>query len=199
MSKYLTDINPLILTKTNFFLPINEQQKRNNSAIFLLTPNIQSSINLINNKLFINKTFNAYYIERNISFIINENFKIENNYDIVLEDYSIANNKDIINEDFINCNNGTNSIKIFFPDSTESIIKEAKAFTGKDYSASLRKLLYNERIKSQKEIVAIYDKIKESCKDIKYTYFNYPLYKEKNIFIDWSSVMNAFSLFFKKL
>lgn len=70
------DMKNLKIYKRKLFLPTLENSavpnKKTGSAIFLLTPNRQSSLALMNNPLFINKKrYNAYYIERDVSFYIN--------------------------------------------------------------------------------------------------------------------------------
>lgn len=63
----LDDLKDLTLYKKPFFLPIDENDKKHNSLIMLLTPNYQSSINVINAPYLINRRyFESYYLERNI-------------------------------------------------------------------------------------------------------------------------------------
>ena len=47
---YLQDINYLRLSQRPFYLPIIKQDKKHGSAAFLLTPNHEASIKLMNNK-----------------------------------------------------------------------------------------------------------------------------------------------------
>lgn len=63
----LDDLKDLTLYKKPFFLPIDENDKKHNSLIMLLTPNYQSSINAMNAPYLINRRyFESYYLERNI-------------------------------------------------------------------------------------------------------------------------------------
>lgn len=63
----LDDLKNLVLYKKPFFLPIDENDKRHNSLIMLLTPNYQSSINTMNAPYLINRRyFESYYLEKNI-------------------------------------------------------------------------------------------------------------------------------------
>jgi hypothetical protein len=89
MAIYLDDIKPLRLNKTQFFLPINEENKKNNSAIFLMTPNIESSINMMKNPLTLNRRlFELYYIEKDIAFVLNENRQlVRNDVSPIYENY----------------------------------------------------------------------------------------------------------------
>lgn len=54
------------------------------------------------------------------------------------------------------------------------------------YNQSLKRLLYNDRYKSIKEVKAIYEKVKEENPQIKYTYLDYNMYKSLNLFVDVS-------------
>ena len=56
----------------------------------------------------------------------------------------------------------------------------------------LRKILYNERIRNQKEILTIYDAVREQCPSIKVTKLDYSMYKGLNLFIDTSFYNSAF-------
>jgi hypothetical protein len=324
VSIYLDDIKPLRLTKTEFFLPINEEDKRKNSAIFLLTPNLESSINTMKHPLALNRRlFQSYYIEKDISFVLNEarqmvrndispiyetvdclseityearkklpdsafglprerkypmvdahsvesaiklfwhcpkekrgelaekisimarkykvkvdprwkgwvyidessvpvesipldsirmhhkkrNKKLMVSVDkankdteavmseavenIIVEDYNRPQDQYVMNEDFVHTNYENEEFKIFFGDSVRSILEDENP-KAKLYSSAMRKLLYSERIKNQKDCILIHDKVKEELDFIKYTYINYALYKQKNLFIDWSYYTQTF-------
>ena len=282
------------LTRTPFYLPINEENKRKNSSIFLLTPNLESSINTMRHPLAINKNlFESYYIEKDISFVLNENSELIRNdmvplyeavdcltemsyaerkklpnsafglpkdrkypmadshsvhsaiklfghcpeekrpelaknivkaakkYNVHISDDAMVmryvDNKPIIenailleqeeaivetdytflkddsyvvHEDFVDAKlDVNNKYKIFFGDAVERIIKEENS---PNYSMQLRKILYSERIKNQKECSIIHGKVKQELPLIKYTYINYALYKEKNLFVDWSYYTQTF-------
>ena len=225
MTVYLEDIKPMILNKTQFFLPINEEDKKKNSAIFLLTPNIESSINTMKHPLTLNRRlFESYYIEKDISFIINEAHQLvrsdvvplyesmveqyknsriyinsvneqailsEAAEDIIAEDYTLLREDYLVTEDFIHTNYELQESKFFFGDAVQSILEEDSPKSG-NYSAMMRKLLYSERIKNQKECILIHDKVKADLAFIRYTYINYALYKQRNLFIDWSYYTQAF-------
>ena len=57
----LDDLKNLIIYKKQFYLPINEKNKKKNSLIMLLTPNYKSSANTKNLKYF-----ESYYMEKNV-------------------------------------------------------------------------------------------------------------------------------------
>lgn len=88
--------------------------------------------------------------------------------------------EDIITESGFDFQNETSTYRTIFGDTANEMI------LNEGYSQQLRKMLYNERIKNQKEALLVYDKVKKDCPFIKYTYLNYRLYKEKNLFIDWA-------------
>lgn len=74
----IDDLKNLILYKKQFFLPIDENDKKKNSAIMLLTPNYQSSINAMNAPYMINRRyFESYYLEKNIYRYINSKGLLE--------------------------------------------------------------------------------------------------------------------------
>lgn len=84
---FIDEIKPMFLYKRPFHLPIDEKDKRKHSAVFLLTPNFLSSVNVLKNPLIINKNyFESYFIEKNITYYINQ------------EGYIIGSADEIINE-----------------------------------------------------------------------------------------------------
>lgn len=72
---FLDEIVPLKLySPSNKIIPINEKNKRNGSAIFLLSNSLDESEKLI--RLPYVKSYpyyNSYYLEKDISFVIGEN------------------------------------------------------------------------------------------------------------------------------
>ena len=281
MAIYLKDAPDLRLNKTPFYLPLNMKNKRKNSAIFLLSPDIKSSVKLMDHPLTISKgLFESYYVEKDINFVINESNHIEeDNSSTILETYLMEmtkkerdsipesqfgleeerkypldsaehvrsaiklfghcpenrkhhlakrimaaakkhgvevkentevykyahskavneginesvidepplfnpmigrNSEDIITESGFDFQNETSTYRTIFGDTANEMI------LNEGYSPQLRKMLFNERIKNQKEALLVYDKVKKDCPFIKYTYLNYKLYKERNLFIDWA-------------
>lgn len=84
--------------------------------------------------------------------------------------------KNIINED--NCINRKDSICL--NESMYMIINE------NTNDSVLKKILFNDRIRSIKELKEKYSIIKDEFKDIKYTYSDLSLYNKMNVFIDYS-------------
>lgn len=75
----LDDVKNLVIYKKPFFLPIDENDKKRNSVIMLLTPNYQSSINAMKAPYIINRRyFESYYLEKNVYRYINSEGYIEN-------------------------------------------------------------------------------------------------------------------------
>lgn len=63
----LDDLKNLIIYKKQFYLPINEKNKKKNSLIMLLTPNYKSSANMMTLPYTKNlKYFESYYMEKNM-------------------------------------------------------------------------------------------------------------------------------------
>lgn len=72
----LDDIRDLLIYKKPFFLPMDGINKKNNSLITLLTPNIDSSISCMNIPYVINRRyFESYYMNRDINTYITESFE----------------------------------------------------------------------------------------------------------------------------
>lgn len=99
-------------------------------------------------------------------------------------------NKDNIWEEISN--------NLSIPDSNNSIITESGDFitdglaifsetnNEKQYSRNLRRYLYQERLKNNKAVLNIYEKIKSTNPNIKKTYPKLKMYKKFNIWVDLS-------------
>ena len=74
----LDDLRELVIYKKSFFLPINIKDKKKGSAIFLMTPNYNSSLLAMNMPYAINRRyFESYYLNKAISVYINGKDKEE--------------------------------------------------------------------------------------------------------------------------
>ena len=80
---FLNELDYMHIYRRKFSLPINIRSKKKDSCVFLLTPNIESSINLLNKPLISKKYFESYFIERNALYYINQEGYTE------LDDYSV--------------------------------------------------------------------------------------------------------------
>lgn len=56
----------------------------------------------------------------------------------------------------------------------------------------LKKIIWSERLRTNKDVLAIYDRLKEDVPFIKRTFFNYERYKNRNLFIDLSFYNKTF-------
>lgn len=88
---FLDELKPMVLYKKPFHLPIDEKDKRKGAVSFLLTPSYESSIQLMKNPLLVNnRYYEAYYIEKDITYFINQ--------EGYLEDISDKSYRNVINE-----------------------------------------------------------------------------------------------------
>ena len=191
---YLEDLKYMKLYKKKFYLPINKSNKRKGSAILLLTNSYEDSNKLMNHPLAVNlsKTYQSYYIEKDIMYTINnESRSLEmTHYDytnIINEQPSVfiettdMKNYDDLNSSYMDeyfCK--INDKVIFFNEFYDKdVLNEAKA-----YNTLYKNALYSDRIRNNKEMFKLYEKIKTDNEWIKYTYIDYKRYKNNNLFID---------------
>ena len=74
MALMLEDLKNNKLYRKQLFLPINASNKKKGSLIYLLSPNIEETARVMASSFFKNPNlFNAYYLEKDINLIINEN------------------------------------------------------------------------------------------------------------------------------
>ena len=69
---FIDELKPMKLYKRPFYLPINMSNKKKGNVAFLLTPNYESSAKILNNPMINGKYYNAYYIEKDITYYINQ-------------------------------------------------------------------------------------------------------------------------------
>ena len=192
---YFDDLKYMKLYKKNgVYLPINYKNKKYGSAILLLTPNYEISRQIMNNDFCVNRndSFVSYYIEKDIMYTINNESRlleidhfdytnIINEQPTVFTETTSVLNYDHLDDDLINetyCKLGDKVI--FFNELyDEEIYNEA---TG--YNTKYKTLLYNDRIRNNKEVTHIYKKAKVDNPWIKKTYLNYDRYKNLNLFVD---------------
>lgn len=190
---YLDDLKYMKLYKKKFYLPINKKDKRKGSAILLLSPSYEMSNFLMNNEFIINrnKAFESYYIEKDIMYTIQHESRlleiahhdytnmINEQPSVFVETTDIANYDDLteasINELYCKLSDRV----IFFNEMYDESISEAAGTT-----AQYKRLLYNDRIRNNKEMFRLYDKVKTDNPWITKTFINYTRYKQFNLFID---------------
>lgn len=185
------------LYKKQFIIPYNKEDKRHGSAVLLLSPNYESSKWLMNNPMVINRNyiFNSYYIERDIMYTINnESGLLEMTYDEpeqwIQEEVSEAfkETTDIrfnTEEDYeineLYCRLG-NDVIFFNEMYDEQILNEALQSGG--YNSKYKRMLFNDRLRNNKQIFNLYTPVKQDNPWIKKTFVNLARYKKFNIFID---------------
>ena len=103
---FLDETAYMKLLKKKALLPINMEDKKNGSLIYLLTPNIQSSINLINSDLFINKnkSFQSYYVSKDVSYYINSKNYLQESVDNLNPNNIIYENTELEEDNVDYCN-----------------------------------------------------------------------------------------------
>ena len=83
----------------------------------------------------------------------------------------------------------------YYKDDVSFITEDAAIFFEADdakYSQKLRKYLYSERMRNNKSVLVMYDKIKTMNPNIKRTYLKLSMYRKLNIFVDLSYYHSLF-------
>ena len=91
---FIDEMKNMTLYKKPFFLPINEENKRKGAATFLLTPDYNSSNKVMNLPYIIKRYYSGYYIEKDITYYINQ----ENAWERPYEDHMVLNESDKLND-----------------------------------------------------------------------------------------------------
>ena len=178
---------PLRLMKTKLFYPAYMQNDiYHNSALFILTKDIDDTISFLNNNKFLvnRNTFISYYTEKDFTFFTNEASTINEPFmKTILESKFDGDTNDLYYD--------LDDSRVFFPDKVDEILNEDFRMN-QNYPNIFRNLLYNERIKNQKEIFEIYDKVKSKVPFIRNTFVNLKQYNKKNLIVDLSHYINIF-------
>lgn len=198
MALTIDKLQPMRLNKTPILYPTTLTDKFKGSVVFVLGKDIDSVCDFIsNNKFLVNqKKFISYYIERSFDYILNnmlsESEDIFSNTEVDKLQTQLESDHGqsdvLVNDYFSRIGNNI----IYYPEAVEKIIFSEDYDVIQNYSNLFRKFLYSERIKNHKEMITIYKKIKTKLPFIKYTYLNLDLYKQKNLFMDWSYYFAAF-------
>lgn len=182
---------PLRLMKTKLQYPTELKDRFKGSVVFLLTKSIDDSIDFLNTNAFLinYKTFLSYYIEKDYTFYL-ESSDITDRPSMVnsVLESSMGQKDTQYNNIYVK----TDSLTSFYPDAAEQLAMNEDFGVVQNYPGIFRKFLYKERIKNQKEALDIYKKIKDQIDWIKYTYISLPMYKRKNLIMDWSYYANLF-------
>lgn len=157
--------------KTPMFLPTLENDKKRKSIILLMTPNFESSKKIMENPMFINNLrYSSYYMKRDVSYYI-----------------SGKNVKEDELEESYNSDNTISELSLkFLPESCLNMGDKVLLFNEDANDSQLRKLIYTNRIRNRKEVLALYDQVKSNLPFIKYTYPEIDKYQGKNLFVDLS-------------
>ena len=67
---FIDELKDFKLYKKRFLYPINDSNKKLGSAVILLSPNLDSSIRIINHELNVKKFFRSYYVDKSILYYI---------------------------------------------------------------------------------------------------------------------------------
>lgn len=189
---YLDDLKYMKLYKKQFYLPINLSNKKTGSAVMLLTPNHESSLQLMNNKFAINKnrSYQSYYIEKDIMYTVqNESRLLQcdhepiaalNEQSVFTEttDVSYFGHTDDMDINEFYCRLGDKII--FFNEMYDENVYNEVAGLNTKY----KRLLYNDRIRNDKVILNIYKEVKKDNPWVKKTFIKLSRYKSLNLFVD---------------
>ena len=210
MAIFLNELTPFRLYRGQYYYPIDLKDRTHNSIVYLMTPNTESSINILNNRLakLNNMIFNSYFIEKNVNLIINNDLNKDGDISINNESYnpsilkdlalneSVSSNNDIIlNETGMELKLGEEYHKLLYPEFVDSIINEESEttkFGSYNYTTIFRQILFNNRMRSQAECLKFYEKIRNEVKYLKYSFTDLRLYKNKNLFYDWAFYTDIF-------
>ena len=207
MAIFFDEAKPLKLYNGSFYYPIDLKDRFHNSIVYLMTPNIQSSINVLNHPLtkYNQKQFYSFFMERNIVYILQNNMiqSINRNNETTNQDFSLSeamnyndNHECVITENALMMDNGEYKTRMFFNDFVDeylenNLLSEADEtfrtkFGSYNLSKIFGKLLFKDRMKSQQDCIKFYNMVKEQVPYIRFTYTDYKLYKNRNLYYDWS-------------
>lgn len=175
---FLDELKYFRLYKRQSIAPIVEANKKKGSHIYLMTPNTDSTISVLNHNLLVYKYFESLFIERNSVLFIDGEAHTES-YDSTFKDCPV--NTGYINESCLRINAGDDSN--FFVGLNEDAI----------YNNKIKKILWNGRIKNIRELNALYDKIKSKVPFIKKTFYDIDKYHGFNLFVDLSYYISLFN------
>ena len=195
MAIHIDKIAPLRVVKAKFYTPVNKENKRYGSLIFLLLPpnngemlydfiNIHAKYRKYNtyNRLMVNSNmFYSLYEERNISYFITDKGLqtasgevLENTQDYYMQKQQMLNES----MDYI-------MTRDFFMDD-----KQINFFSENATDSNIRRYLYRDRFKSIKELNEYYEVIKKHS-TIKYTFPDIEKYKNRNLFVSMQRYMSS--------
>lgn len=173
---FIDEIPDNKIMRKRILFPLNEKDKRRGSTIQILSPSYESTRTLLSHPLLINRYYRSYYMEKSSMYFISLN---EAGYPTLSEEETgYKGNVDSILEKDSYLPISDNAFMIINEDAT--------------YDQRIRKLLYQNRIKTDKEIKAFYTTVKDDIPFIKYTYLDYSKYNGLNLIIDYGKYNSDF-------
>lgn len=191
MAIHIDKVKNLRIIKNKFFTPVNKNNKRMNSLIFLLLPPNDGKLiyeffclkkdNKINNFMVNSNMFYSLYEERNVSYFITDKGLKTNSGEILENTENFCTQQ----QELLKENNGFLVTRDYF-------IYDDKInfFTENNIDNAIKRYLFKNRYKNLKELKNYYDEIKNNSL-IKYTFDSIEKYKEKNLFVSMNRYMEA--------
>ncbi|MBQ8130888.1 MAG: hypothetical protein IJ193_00190 [Bacilli bacterium] len=200
MATKLELLKPLRLYKTGLRFPSSliDKNKQTGSLVFILSSSIDHTISFLKNNSFLinnGNYFRCYYTEKEFMYIMDESGYRYNDNSIIHSVIESASGESDphINNIYLKINKPNDlSAKLYYPEAVEKLIYNEDFGTTQNYPMIFRQMLYNDRIKNQKELTNIYKKVKSEVDWIKYTYPSLKTYKNKNLIVDLSYYTNLF-------
>lgn len=193
MAIHIDKIAPLRVVKSKFYTPVNKENKRYGSLIFLMLPpnngemlydyiTIHGKQRKYINKFMVNSNmFYSLYEERNISYFITDKGLqtasgevLENTQDYYMQKQQMLHES----MDYI-------MTREFFMDDTQ-----INFFSENTTDNNIKRYLYRDRIKSVKELNDYYEVIKKNS-TIKYAYPDIERYKNRNLFVSMQKYLSS--------
>ena len=193
-------IKPLRLMKSQLRYPLSviNTNKNTGSLVFVLSSSLDNTISFLKNNSFLINTgnlFKSFYTEKEFMYIYDESgnrFKDDSIIHSVIESTNGESDTQI-NNIYLKIDKPNDlPAKLFYPEAVEKLIFNEDFGTKQNYPMIFRNMLYNDRIRNQKELMVIYKKVKEEIKWIKNTYPSLKTYKNKNLIVDLSYYTNLF-------
>ena len=199
---FLEDLkyNKLYSNRKQFNIPYDKNDKRKGAAILLLSPSYEVSNSLMNNSVTVDrmKLFSSYYIEKDIMFLVNNEGYIYKDYyeydgnGVILENSSVfrevtdVNIKDDLKE-YGESNNawlkmGDNIL--FFNELYDEYYLTEAADKIKGLNTKYKNLLFYDRLRNNKEVIILYDKVKADNPWILRAFPMIERYKRFNLYVD---------------
>ena len=200
MSTLLERIKPLRLYKTKLRYPIlNPSNNTTGSVVFILANSVANTIDFLKTNTVLintNNSFKSYYTEKDFQFIIDETATRfqdgESKLHSIIESAQ-GETDPYINDMYMVINHENDlSTKLYYPDMVEKLIFDEDFKLTQNYPMIFRRMLYQKRIRNQKDLFVIYKQVKSELKFIKFAYPSLKQYKDKNLIVDWSYYTNLF-------